>query len=208
MFTGIITNLARIEEIKIDDSKDSLLKISINNHKKKSANALKIGSSISCNGICLTLIKKKIIKNNTTLYFQASEETLKKTTLKNWKKKQAINVEFAMKVGDEFGGHIVSGHIDDTVKILSIKKIKDSWQIAFELKENLAKYIVQKGSIAIDGVSLTVNEIEDSFFKINLIPHSFLNTNFQYLKVGDLVNIEIDLIARYLMKLSNFSSSN
>jgi riboflavin synthase len=113
-----------------------------------------------------------------------------------------------MKVGDEFGGHIVSGHIDDTVKILSIKKIKDSWQIAFELKENLAKYIVQKGSIAIDGVSLTVNEIEDSFFKINLIPHSFLNTNFQYLKVGDLVNIEIDLIARYLMKLSNFSSSN
>ena len=208
MFTGIITNLARIEEIKIDDSKDSLLKISINNHKKKSANALKIGSSISCNGICLTLVKKKIIKNNTTLYFQASEETLKKTTLKNWKKKQAINVEFAMKVGDEFGGHIVSGHIDDTVKILSIKKIKDSWQIAFELKENLAKYIVQKGSIAIDGVSLTVNEIEDSFFKINLIPHSFLNTNFQYLKVGDLVNIEIDLIARYLMKLSNFSSSN
>ena len=208
MFTGIITNLARIEEIKIDDSKDSLLKISINNHKKKSANALKIGSSISCNGICLTLIKKKIIKNNTTLYFQASEETLKKTTLKNWKKKQAINVEFAMKVGDEFGGHIVSGHIDDTVKILSIKKIKDSWQIAFELKENLEKYIVQKGSIAIDGVSLTVNEVEDSFFKINLIPHSFLNTNFQYLKVGDSVNIEIDLIARYLMKLSNFSSSN
>jgi riboflavin synthase alpha subunit len=77
MFTGIITNLARIEEIKIDDSKDSLLKISINNHKKKSANALKIGSSISCNGICLTLIKKKIIKNNTTLYFQASEDNLK-----------------------------------------------------------------------------------------------------------------------------------
>lgn len=207
MFTGIITNLGRVEDLKIDDNKDSLLKISINNFQKKSKNTLKIGSSISCDGICLTLIKKQINTNNTVLYFQASEETIKKTTLKNWSKKQIINIEFAMKVGDEFGGHMVSGHIDDTAKILSIKKIKESWQLIFELKKSLQEFIVQKGSIAINGVSLTVNEVEDSFFKINLIPHSFLNTNFQYLKIGDLVNIEIDLIARYTQAILKIQKS-
>ena len=145
MFTGIITHIGIVEEIKFSATKDCLLAISI---KQKISRKLDIGCSIACDGICLTLIKK--VKNK--FYFQASKETCSKTTLQKWFIGKKINIEFALRVGDEFGGHIVSGHIDGCAKLKALKPIKDSVTMTFELEKkstNLMKYIVEKGSICV-----------------------------------------------------------
>ncbi|MBM5783006.1 MAG: riboflavin synthase [Pelagibacterales bacterium] len=197
MFTGIITHIGKVESLSNNSSKDLLLKISTN--KSKIKRTLEIGSSIACNGICLTLIKKEIKGTKVIFSFQASLETCKKTTLQNWILGQEINLEFALRVGDEFGGHIVSGHVDATGKIKSIKKVKDSYIFSFVTPKNLIKFICQKGSVAINGVSLTVNEVKNNEFKVNLIQHTVENTTFKNAKVGDLVNLEIDTIARYVL---------
>ncbi len=196
MFTGIITNIGVVEKIKFSPKKDCLLAISI---AEKILRKLEIGCSIACDGICLTLIKKE--KN--LLFFQASEETCAKTALKKWPIGKKINIEFALRVGDEFGGHIVSGHIDGCAKLKTFKAIKDSVAMTFELEKNatnLSKYIVEKGSICLNGTSLTINKTNRKSFAINVISHSLNNTNFAEIKVGDLVNVEIDLIARYVCK--------
>ncbi len=198
MFTGIITNLGLVESLSSNKKSDLLIKISTENKLDKK---LKIGCSISCNGICLTLIKKEISGKKIIFSFQASEETCKKTNLKNWKIGELVNLEFAMQIGDEFGGHMVLGHIDDCVKIISIKKIKDSFKFTLENKENLRQFISSKCSVALNGVSLTVNEVKNSSFSVNIIPHTFKNTSFKDYKAQDLVNIEIDLVARYLKNL-------
>lgn len=201
MFTGIITNIGKIESLSKNSNKDLLLKLSTN--KNRVSRNLDIGCSIACNGICLTLIKKeeeKKEKNSNLIFsFQASQETCSKTTLKNWHIKQEINLEFALRVGDEFGGHIVSGHVDATGKIESIRKNKDSYIFTFTSPKNLMKFIAKKGSITIDGVSLTVNEVKNNEFKVNLIQHTVENTIFKNSKVGDSVNLEIDTIARYIL---------
>ncbi len=198
MFTGIITNLGIVESLSSNKEKDLLIKISTQN---KLDRKLKIGCSISCNGICLTLIKKEISGKKIIFSFQVSEETCKKTNLKNWKIGELINLEFAMQIGDEFGGHMVLGHIDDCVKIISIKKVKDSFKFTLENKKNIRQFISSKCSVALNGVSLTVNEVKNSSFSVNIIPHTIKNTSFKNYKVKDLVNIEIDLIARYLKNL-------
>jgi riboflavin synthase len=192
MFTGIITNLGVVEELKFDSKKDFLLKISV---LKKISQKPRIGCSIAVNGICLTLIS--CAKN--IFSFQASEETYKKTTLKNWSIKQVVNLEFALKVGDELGGHMVLGHVDGVVKITAIKQIKNSHKFIFEAEKKLMKFIAEKGSVTLDGVSLTVNEVGKNFFSANIIPHTFENTNFKNLRIADLVNLEIDVVARYLL---------
>lgn len=198
MFTGIITNLGLVESLSSNKNNDLLIQISTENNLDKK---LKIGCSISCDGICLTLINKEISGKKIIFSFQVSEETCKKTNLKNWKIGDLINLEFAMQIGDEFGGHMVLGHIDDCVKIIAIKKIKDSFKFTLENKKNLRQFISQKCSVALNGVSLTVNEVTNSSFSVNIIPHTFKNTSFKNYKVQDLVNIEIDLIARYLKNL-------
>lgn len=192
MFTGIITNLGVVEELTPDAKKDFLLKIST---PKKILRKPKIGCSIAVNGICLTLIS--CAKN--IFSFQASEETCKKTTLKNWMTKQLVNLEFALKVGDEFGGHMVLGHVDAVVKIIAIKQIKNSHKFIFAAEKKLMKFIAEKGSVTLDGVSLTVNEVKKNSFSANIIPHTFANTNFKNLKIADSVNLEIDVVARYLL---------
>lgn len=199
MFTGIITHQAIIKQIESKKNADTLLGLEIN--KNKVTRKLKIGCSIACNGICLTLISQKISGKNLQLFFQASQETLHKTTLQNWREKQQINVEFSMRLNDEFGGHLVSGHVDTTTKIIAIKKIKDSWKFDFATPQNLKKFISPKGSITIDGTSLTVNQVNDDFFSVNIIDHTIKNTAFQFSKIGDSVNLEIDLIARYLFQM-------
>lgn len=198
MFTGIITHIGVVEEIKFSPKKDCLLAISATD---KIAHKLEIGCSIACDGICLTLIKQ--VKNK--FYFQASEETCAKTAVKKWFVGKKINLEFALRVGDEFGGHIVSGHIDGCAKLKTLKPVKDSMTMTFELEKNsanLAKFIAAKGSICLNGISLTVNKSEKKLFTVNIIPHSLSNTNLAEIKVGDLVNVEIDLIARYLYNFS------
>lgn len=194
MFTGIITNIGIVKKITFSSKKDCLLAISI---AGKILRKLEIGCSIACDGICLTLIKKE--KN--LLFFQASEETCAKTALKKWFIGKEINIEFALRVGDEFGGHIVSGHIDGCAKLKAKKAVKDSVAMTFELEKNatnLTKYIAEKGSICLNGISLTINKATGKLFAVNVIEHSLNNTNFAKIKVGDLVNVEIDLIARYV----------
>ncbi len=199
MFTGIITNIGAVEELEFGAKKDLLVKIST---KKIIGRKLEIGCSIACNGVCLTLIKKEISQKKTLLNFQASKETLDKTNLKNWQISELVNLEFALRFGDELGGHLVLGHVDGCAKIVAIKKIKDSHKFTFAVKDkNLMKFISPKGSVTLNGTSLTVNEVEDENFEVNLIAHTIENTAFKIAKVGDLVNLEIDMMARYLERL-------
>ena len=199
MFTGIISHLGKVESLKIDQKKDLLLQISVPiNHINYQ---LKIGCSIACNGICLTLIEEKIFDQNIIFSFQASKETCIKTTLDKWQIGQIINIEFALKMGDEFGGHIVSGHVDNTAEVVSIKCINQSYEFYFRSEKKLLKFIAEKGSVTIDGVSLTVNEVRSDSFSVNVIPHTLKNTAFQNLEISNLVNLEIDLIARYISRI-------
>lgn len=200
MFTGIITHLGKVKTLKNNKEKDFLLEIST----KKSAvkRKLELGCSIAINGVCLTLISKKVEKENYVFSFQASKETCTKTTLEKLKIAEIVNLEFALRAGDELGGHMVLGHIDEVGKISAIKKIKDSHQFTFKISKDLMKFVAQKGSIVINGVSLTVNTVSQDSFAVNIIPHTFKNTNFENLKIGDLVNVEIDAIARYLFNLT------
>ena len=196
MFTGIITNLGKIVALENNSKKDLLVKISTVKISVK--RKLEIGCSIAINGICLTLISKKIVGKDFVFSFQASKETCQKTTLAKLKIGQIVNLEFALRAGDELGGHMVLGHVDEVAKISAIKKIKDSHKLTFKTSKELMRFIAVKGSIVIDGVSLTVNETGADFFSVNIIPHTLQNTNFKNLKVGDLINLEIDAIARYL----------
>ncbi len=200
MFTGIITHIGEIVAIDFNDNKDCLLTIFV---AKNIDRKLEVGCSIACNGACLTLIKKDSQK----LYFQASKETCKITTIKNWQKGQKINLEFALRLGDELGGHLVLGHVDGIAKINEITKIQDSHKFGLKLEENsqdLAQFIAKKGSICLNGVSLTINSIENDIFYVNIIAHSFKNTTFDTNKIGDLVNVEIDTIARYVLNAKNY----
>lgn len=193
MFTGIITHLGKISELKKNPKKDLLLKISV---VGKINRKLAIGCSIACNGICLTLIEQK----KSLLSFQASRETCEKTTLENWKIGEEINLEFALRAGDELGGHMVLGHVDGTAKILAIQPIKDSKKFTFSTKKELMKFIAEKGSVTLNGASLTVNEVKKNSFSVNLIPHTIANTAFKNSAVNDFVNLEIDVIARYVLR--------
>lgn len=194
MFTGIITNIATIKNIEFNENKDCLIAIKIDDENNRE---LKIGCSISNNGVCLTLIKKE----SDLLFFQASKESCDITTIKNWQINDKINIEFALRVGDEFGGHIVSGHVDDVAKLIEITEIQESKKMKFKLKNHdLMRYIAKKGSISIDGISLTVNEVFDDSFEVNIINHTFENTNLKYKNIDDEFNIEIDLLARYVNK--------
>ncbi len=198
MFTGIITHLGKVSALDFNREKDLLLKIIT---FSKINRKLEIGCSIACNGICLTLISKKKFFKKTTLTFQASDETCQKTNLKNWKIDDEINLEFALRAGDELGGHMVLGHVDDVAQIKSITQIKDSQQFIFTAKKDLMKFISEKGSVTLNGVSLTVNAVSNNDFSVNVIPHTLENTSFHHAKIGDFVNLEIDAIARYLAKL-------
>lgn len=200
MFTGIITNIGLVEELNFSDKKDLLIKVSTT---KTPERKLDLGCSISCNGVCLTLIEKDCSKKRNQLSFQASKETLEKTNFQSLHIGDALNLEFAMKLGDELGGHMVSGHVDGCAKIEKIVKIKDSYKFTFTAENNLLKFISEKGSVTLNGTSLTVNKTEGNYFSVNLIDHTINNTTFETTKVGDLVNLEVDMLARYLDGIVN-----
>lgn len=192
MFTGIITDLGEVQKL---DKGSRSLRLSIKT--RYNTGNIAIGASIACNGCCLTVIEK----SNNILVFDVSPETLDKTTLNSAKLGDLINLEQATKVGDELGGHLVTGHIDGVAEVVSIKEIENNWQIKFKLPANFKKYIAAKGSVTINGTSLTVNNVENDLFEVNIIPHTLEQTNLKLLKVGSKVNFEIDLIARYLERL-------
>ena len=201
MFTGIVSHIGIVNKISHpDDWELSVDVINDNNSDNDfNINSIAIGASISCSGICLTL--KKILNN--TLLFDVSEETHEKTNFSTWKVGSLINLEKSLKVGDELGGHFVYGHVDTTAVIRSIEKINGSYKITFIINRDFLKYFASKGSVSIDGVSLTVNDVNKDFFKVNIIPYTWTHTSFKNYTIGTVVNIEIDILARYLESLNS-----
>lgn len=189
MFTGIIQDIGQIEEI--DKRGDWTLSIKSNLDSK----AIALGSSIAHDGICLTVIEKTDIG----FVVRLSSETIQKTTAKNWRVRQNLNLERSLRLGDEMAGHMVLGHVDGVGEILSIEKEQDSLRYCFKLSEAFAPYLAPKGSIALDGISLTINESKGSVFGVNIIPHTQEKTALKEKRVGDLVNFEVDPIARYVV---------
>ena len=200
MFTGIVSHIGNVKKIIRPNDWELAITVqkSLEPNYHFDFDKLVIGSSIACSGICLTL--KKIYNN--VLFFDVSDETACKTNFLNWKVGTTINLEKSLKVGDELGGHFVYGHVDTTCKIKSIKKINGSYKITFFLKNEFMKYFSPKGSVSIDGVSLTINEVFSEAFTVNIIPHTWAHTSFYNFKVGTVVNIEIDILARYLERLN------
>ena len=192
MFTGIIKDIGRVLKV---EKKGGDKKFFISTHLK--FNNLSIGSSICCSGVCLTIMKCGKNKKKNFFVIAASKETLKKSNIKHWKTGSKINLENALKASDYLSGHLVFGHIDGTIQVLSITKQNGSLEFNFELPLRLNKYIIPKGSVCIDGVSLTVNTVNQNNFYVNIIEHTKKETTFSYAKVGDFLNVEIDMLARY-----------
>ncbi|MFL2682815.1 MAG: riboflavin synthase [Alphaproteobacteria bacterium] len=188
MFTGIIKDIGKI--ISLDNKKGDL-KISVKTNL--SLADISQGDSISCDGICLTAIT--LTKN--TFNTELSKETLSVTTSKFWQKGKKINIEKSLLLGDQIGGHLVSGHVDCLGVLKNKEVIKGSTKLDFEIPKEFNKYISKKGSVAINGVSLTINETNKNLFSVNIISHTLKNTTLGLLKLKDNVNIEIDTIARY-----------
>ncbi|MGB0494827.1 MAG: riboflavin synthase [Kangiellaceae bacterium] len=193
MFTGIIESTGVIESIK-KTSGDAKIKINVG---KLDMNDVALGDSISCNGVCLTAIEF----SNQYYIADVSAETLRLTTLGNLNVGSLVNLEKALTPTTRLGGHLVSGHVDGVGEVLSIKKDARSVVIKIKAPTDIAHYIAKKGSICVDGVSLTVNEVENSLFSLNLVPHTMKETTANSYKVGCLVNLEVDLLARYLERL-------
>ena len=196
MFTGIIKNIGVIKELTKKNNGYFLSVISNLNFTKKD-----IGTSISCSGVCLTLTKIKKNNKKNELFFYLSKHTILTSAYKYLKSGDIINLEKSMKYGDEFAGHFVQGHVDTTIKVLNINTNNSkSWTIFFNIPKKFKKFLIEKGSIAINGVSLTIAEIFANKFKVVIIPHTLQNTNLLKLEKNNYVNVEIDLIAKTLLK--------
>ena len=201
MFTGIVSHIGIVNNISHPDDWELSVDVLNDNNPDNDfdINSIAIGASISCSGICLTL--KKVLNN--TLFFDVSDETREKTNFSTWKVGSLINLEKSLKVGDELGGHFVYGHVDTTAVIRSIEKINGSYKITLNLNRDFLKYFASKGSVSIDGVSLTVNDVDEDFFTVNIIPYTWTHTSFKNYNIGTVVNIEIDILARYLESLNS-----
>ena len=197
MFTGIITSLGEI--MAADRSGDDLrLKIACD----YAPDSMDIGASIACSGVCLTVVEKGAHDRGGWFLADVSAETLDKTTLGERKVGDRINLERSLKIGDELGGHIVSGHVDGVGEIAALAMDGESLRVTVAAPAGLSRFIAAKGSVAMDGASLTVNEVEGNRFGVNLIPHTREVTTFGGLEVGRQVNLEIDLLARYVARLA------
>lgn len=195
MFTGIISAIGKIAEL---EQRQGDVRVSIR-APELGFDDVRLGDSIACNGVCLTAVE--LIDQG--FIADVSVETLSLTTIENWEVGTGINLEKAMQATDRFGGHIVSGHVDGIGEVVSLHEDARSWRFNIKAPQNLAKYIAQKGSITVDGTSLTVNAINGSELKLNIVPHTMLNTIISDYQVGTKVNLEVDLIARYLERLTS-----
>lgn len=194
MFTGIVEGVGIVKKISQDTKNRSAFQITIN--LGKHARGLRIGQSVAVNGVCLSVTNI----SNTTCDFQMIDETIKKTDLGNLSEGDNVNIERSLKVGDRMEGHFVLGHVDGVGTIKQIEKKPKEVKVWIKVPKNLAKYIVKKGSIAIDGISLTVVNTTKNKASICLIPHTVGVTNFKTKKVGDKVNIETDILGKYIIE--------
>jgi riboflavin synthase len=201
MFTGIVTGLGEVREVvPLGGGQDMRLVVGVPQGWADMA-SIPLGASIACSGCCLTAIEL----GPDWFAITASAETLSKTTLGAWAHGTRINLERPLKVGDELGGHIVSGHVDGLGEVIARTPEEGSVRWRFRVPPAIARFIAPKGSVAIDGVSLTVNEVDGETFGVNIIPHTAAVTSFGFLKVGDRVNIEIDTVARYVARLTDYA---
>ncbi|MCB9988894.1 MAG: riboflavin synthase [Rhodospirillales bacterium] len=192
MFTGIVTDLGEV--VRIDKNKgDWRLFVRCRYDLEK----VKIGASIACDGCCLTVVDKEY----GAFAVDVSHETLSKTTIGDWEEGRRVNLEQSLHLGDELGGHFVFGHVDGLATMESVTMDGDSHRLKISVPDNLACYFAPKGSVALNGVSLTVNEVEGNTFGVNIIPHTWTVTNLGYLKPGDKMNVEIDMLARYVARI-------
>lgn len=197
MFTGIVTDIGEI--IELEQRGDLRARIAT----AYPAAGIDLGASIACEGVCLTVIDKGTEPRN-WFDVEISAESVSKTNLSGWHVGARLNLERALKVGDELGGHIVSGHVDGVAEVVRMTPEGDSLRVTFRAPEGLAKYIAQKGSVALNGTSLTVNEVEGRDFGVNFIPHTRKVTTWGKLAEGDLVNLEVDTMARYVARLAEW----
>jgi riboflavin synthase len=198
MFTGIITALGTVREIRaIGDGHDMRLVIAA---PWPDTAAIAIGASIACSGCCLTAIAV----GEDWFAVEASAETLSLTTVGTWRVGSQVNLERSLRVGDELGGHLVAGHVDGLGEAISAVPENGSTRWRFRVPDTLAPFIAAKGSVAVNGVSLTVNDVQGASFGVNIIPHTAAVTSFGALQPGDPVNIEIDTLARYVARLAEF----
>ena len=192
MFTGIITDVGTIVELEQQGDLRARIRTAYDTA------TIDIGASIASDGVCLTVVEL----GDDWYDVQISAETVSKTNLGDWKPGKRVNLERALKVGDELGGHIVSGHVDGVAEIIAIRDEGDSTRVTLRAPQDLARFIAPKGSLALNGTSLTVNDVEGCDFGINFIPHTKEVTNWGDMAVGDRINLEIDTLARYVARLN------
>ncbi len=199
MFTGIITDIGRI--LSLESRGDLRARIGT----AYDVEGIEIGASIACDGICLTVVALGRQPQN---WFDVdiSAETVSKTALAGWKPGKRLNLERALKVGDELGGHIVSGHVDGVAEVIGVAREGDSTRVSFRAPDSLARFIAPKGSVALNGTSLTVNDVAGREFGVNLIPHTQQVTTWGEVAVGDSVNLEIDTLARYVARMRDWEA--
>jgi riboflavin synthase len=197
MFTGIITDIGDVIAVRPRGEGLHRLKIACGYARASIAD----GASIACSGVCLTVVGSGEEDGRTWFAVDAAAETLSVTTVGSWHHGTRINLERALKHGDELGGHIVSGHIDGIAEVVAREDASDSARLALRVPAALARFIASKGSVALDGVALTVNAVEDDVFSVLIIPHTLHVTTLGAVRVGDAVNLEVDMMARYAARL-------
>jgi len=195
MFTGLVTDVGEVAA-----REGGVFKL----RSHYPAADIAIGASIACAGCCLTATAIETDPMGSLFTVDVSNETLSKTTLSNWRNGQKVNLERSLTAGGELGGHVVTGHVDGVATIIDIRPDDECQRFMFEVPESLSLYIAPKGSVALDGTSLTVNEVANNTFGVNLIPHSLDVTTWGTRRVGDVVNLEVDLFARYVARLLEY----
>ncbi|NPA40747.1 MAG: riboflavin synthase [Aquificae bacterium] len=197
MFTGLVEDLGEVISLRTG-SAGGILEV------KTSLEDIKVGDSVAVNGACLTAVE---IKKN-SIIFELSPETLSRTNLKSLKRGELVNLERALRADSRLGGHFVLGHVDFVGKILSFRNLGQHRELVVEIPPEQEKFFVEKGSVAIDGISLTVNSVENLSISINIIPHTYENTNLKFRKAGDGVNVEVDILGKYVVNYLSRASSN
>jgi len=199
MFTGIITDVGTIRTLERRGDLRARIGTAYD------PEGIDLGASIACDGCCLTVVDRGRDDQGAWFDVDISAESVSKTAISDWAEGRGVNLERALKVGDELGGHIVSGHVDGVAHITGMQDEGDSTRYTFEVPEALARFIAPKGSVALDGTSLTVNEVGRTHFGVNLIPHTKTVTTLGAAQVGDKVNLEIDTLARYVARLQDWA---
>jgi riboflavin synthase len=197
MFTGIITDIGEVVAVEPRAEGLSRLRITC----RYDPDTIEIGASIACSGVCLTVVGRGRDGNRGWFAVDAAAETLRVTTIGGWRRGTRVNLERALRIGDELGGHIVAGHADGLAQVLGREDLTDMAQFTFRVPTELARFVAPKGSVALDGVSLTVNDAAEDTFSVLIIPHTLEVTTLAALAVGDRVNFEVDLMARYAARL-------